>query len=45
MTWLMEVLGIYLKEQSRIKYYVIKHLILLKFRNIVDTDVGLLNGL
>ena len=36
MTWLMEILKIYLEEQLPIKYCVIKHLILLKIRNIMD---------
>ena len=30
MTWLMEILKVYLEEQLLIKYCVVKHLILLK---------------
>ena len=36
MTWLREILKIYLEEQLLIKYYVIKHLILLKIQNKMD---------
>ena len=35
MTWLMEILTIYLEEQLLIKYYTIKHLILLKRQNLI----------
>ena len=38
----MEILKIYLEEQLLIKYYVIKHLILLKIRNMIDINVDLL---
>ena len=36
MTWLMEILKISLEEQLLIKYCIIKHLILLKFQNMMD---------
>ena len=36
MTWLMEILKIQLEEQLLIKYCVIKHLRLLKIRNMMD---------
>ena len=42
MTWLKEILKIYLEEQLLIKYYVIKHLILLKIQNMVDIKLVLL---
>ena len=38
----MEILKIYLKEQLLIKYYVIKHLILLKIQNMMDIKEVLL---
>ena len=41
MTWLMEILKIYLEEQLLIKYCVIKHLILLKIRKIYGYQRGL----
>ena len=37
----MEILKIYTKEQLLIKYYVIKHLILLKMQNMMDINVDL----
>ena len=43
MTWHMEILEIYLEEQLLIKYYVIKHLILLKIRNKMDIEEVLLH--
>ena len=36
MTWLMEILKIYLEEQLLIKHYIIKHLLLLKIQNLID---------
>ena len=42
MTWLIEILRIYIEEQSWIKYYVIKHLIQLKTPNMMDINVDLL---
>ena len=42
MTWLMEILEIYLEGQFLIKYYVIKHLILLKAQDMIDMNVNLL---
>ena len=42
MTRFIEILKIKLKEQPLIKHYVIKHLILLKIRNIMDIEEGLL---
>ena len=38
----MEILKIYLEEQFLTKYYMIKHLILLKFQNMMDFNVDLL---
>ena len=38
----MEILRIYLEEQLLIKYYVIKHLILIKIENMVDIKEALL---
>ena len=35
--WLLELLNIYLEEQLQIKYYVIKHLIFLKFIVMMDS--------
>ena len=43
MTWLMEILNTYLEEQLLIKYYVIKHLILLKIQNMININVYLLH--
>ena len=40
--WLMEILKIYLKKQLLIKYCVIKHLILLKIRKMMDIIMDLL---
>ena len=37
----MEILKIYTKEQLLIKYYVIKHLILLKIQKMMDINVDL----
>ena len=37
MKWLMEILKIYMDEQLLTKKYVIKHLILLKNRNMIDS--------
>ena len=42
MTWLLKILKIYLEEQLLVKYYVIKHLTLLKIQNIMDINVDLL---
>ena len=42
MTWLMEILKIEPEEQLLIKYCVIKHLILLKIRNMIHINVDLL---
>ena len=42
MIQLMEILRIYLEEQLLIKYYAIKHLILLKIQNMVDIKEALL---
>ena len=39
---LIENLNIYLEEQLLIKYYAIKHLILLKIQNMMDINVSLL---
>ena len=36
MTWLMDILKIYLEEQPLIEYYVIRHLILLNIQNKMD---------
>ena len=43
MTRLMEILRIYLEEQLMIKYYVIKHLILLKIKNMKYINADLLH--
>ena len=42
MTWLIEILTIYLEEQLLIKYNVIKYLILLKIQNVMDIKKVLL---
>ena len=42
MIQLMEILRIYLEEQLLIKYYVIKHLILLNIENMVNIKEALL---
>ena len=42
MTWLMEILKLKLEEHRLIKYCVIKHLILLKIQNMMDTKGALL---
>ena len=39
----MEVLKIYREEQLLIKHYPIKHLILVKLRNMMDVNVDLNN--
>ena len=36
MTWLMEIIKTEPEEQLLTKYFVIKHLILLKIRNMMD---------
>ena len=36
MIWRMEILRVYLEKQLLIKYYMIKHLKLLKVQNIMD---------
>ena len=36
MAWLMEILRSFLEKQLLIKYYLIKHLILLKIQNMTD---------
>ena len=41
MIWYIDILKIYL-EQLMMKYYVIKHLILLKIQNMIDINVDLL---
>ena len=40
----MEILKVYIEEQLLIKYYVIKHLILLKIQNMMDINVDLLQA-
>ena len=45
MTWLMAILKIYLEKQLLIKYYLIKHLILLKIGEIMAINVDLLQCL
>ena len=40
-TWLMEVLRIYLEEQLQIKYYLMKHLMLQKIQEIMDINMDL----
>ena len=35
-TWLIDILKIYLEEQPLAKYYVVKHLTLLKIRNMIN---------
>ena len=42
MSWLMEILKIYLEEQLLIKCCMIKHLIMLKIQNMMDTKGVLL---
>ena len=42
MMWPMGILKIYIEEQILIKYYVIKHLILLKMQNMMDMRLELL---
>ena len=39
MTWLMEILKIYLKEQLQTKHYMKKRLILQKLQNMVDNGL------
>ena len=39
--WLGEILKIYLEKEVMIKYFVIKHLILLKIQNVMDIRVNL----
>ena len=39
--WLMEVSKIYLEEQLQIKFYMLKHLILLKIQNMMDIRMEL----
>ena len=41
-TWLMEILMVYLEEQLLIKYHVIKHLKLLNIQNTIDIKEVLL---
>ena len=36
LTWLIDILKIYLEEQPLAKYYVVKHLTLRKIRNMID---------
>ena len=36
MTWLIQILEIYLEEQLLIEFYVVKHVILLKILNEID---------
>ena len=40
-TWLMGILRISLEEQLLIKYYVLKHLVLLKIPNMMNISVDL----
>ena len=40
--WLMEIVNVEIEEQFLIKYYMIKHLILLKIENIMDINVDFL---
>ena len=40
----MEMLRIYLGEQLLVKYYVIKHLVLLKAQSMMDINLDLLQG-
>ena len=42
MIWLMETLNIYQEQHLQIKYYRIKHLILLKIQNTIDIKEVLL---
>ena len=42
MTRLMETLWNYLKEQLLIRYYMIKHVILLKRQNMVEINIEML---
>ena len=42
MTWLLEILKIYLEKQLLIKYYVMKHLTLLKIQNMMSIKEVLL---
>ena len=42
MTWFMVILNIKLEEQLLIKYFMKKHLALLKIRNMMDINVDLL---
>ena len=42
MKWHMEVLKIYLEEQLLVKYYVVKHLILLTIRNMMNISMEFL---
>ena len=42
MIWLMEILNIYQEQHLQIKYYRIKHLILLKIQNTIDIKEVLL---
>ena len=39
MIWFMGILRIYLEERLLKKYYVIKHLILLKIQNMMERDL------
>ena len=39
--WLGEISKTYLEEEVMIKYFVIKHLILLKIQNMMDIRVNL----
>ena len=39
MIWLTDILNIQIEEQPSIKYYIIKHLILLKIQNMMDISV------
>ena len=42
---LVEILRIYQEGQLSIKYFVIKHLILLKLQNMIDINVTCFNGI
>ena len=42
MTWLMEILKIEVEGQILIKYCVVKHLIFLKLRNMMDININFL---
>ena len=45
MTWLIEILKIWLEEQLLTIYCVIKHLVLLKIQNMMESKRPCFNGL